>query len=299
MMRLEGVRADAHEVDAAAFGQSLLGLQRFLQLSHASYHKSALKVPVVGGTHTIRLRLRTVTSGSVQAEIGMYLLDAAVQGVIAAIAWEMILQTWNWSRKLHSQMIHVKRSKLSLESAVEVFEGLAKSEGIGISRDRGESEEFVESLSSALIATTEPLESSAAKQVLSIPGHTTDIVTDSRGRFAICMPFAATEVSDDEPVIEVPVKFIRINKKTGRGIMSFVRPSDESQMNEQRFLCEDRSLRRRANPYTGAFHHDDALVVRTQRRAYEKNRRGHYWLILGIGGRPASGGELFERKRNR
>lgn len=148
--------------------------------------------------------------------------------------------------------------------------------------DREDTEDFAAALNTALDNATAPLDSSAAREVLSLKGQTVEIVVDDKGRQAIKVPFEPPTLDPDaEDVIEAAVKFVRINKKTGYGLLSFAKITDKSQLGQQRFHCEDKSIRRRANQYTGSFHEDVPLVVKMQRKNYAADRRGHYWLILG------------------
>jgi hypothetical protein len=302
-IKWDGALADTGEIPAAELGAALQGWDRFLQLAFYSYQSSDLQIPKPGTTMRVDFRVRRVRKGSFVVDASITLGGIIATGVIGNAAYDAIKKVWGWSVVLVKTHIKAKRERKTLDGVVEELEAVAKQNEIRVSVDREDTEDFAAALNAALDNATAPLDSSAAKEVLSLKGQTVEIVVDEAGRQAIKLPFEPPKLDPDaDDVIEAPVKFIRINKKTGYGLMSFVRPADASQLSQQRFHCEDKSIRRRANQYTGSFHEDVPLVVKMQRKNYATERRGHYWLILGTANPSDEDLGLFakaERKRKR
>lgn len=283
ILKFDGKLAQRGELPAAELGAALQGWDRFLQIAYYSQETNVLELPKSDTLLRIGFRVRHVGEGSFLVKAALWVGEAAAQGLIGSSADATVKRLLAWSGKLIKRLVKSKREKRTLDGVVDGLEKLAKAEKIRVNRNRVDSEEFATAINSALDNATVPLDSSAAREVLSLKGESLDIVIDEEGRAAIRAPFDPPKLDPEaDPVIEVPVKFIRINKKTGYGLFNFVRPQDESQVGQQRFHCDDKSIRRRANKYTGAFHEDSPLTVRMQRKAYEKSRHGHYWLIVSV-----------------
>jgi hypothetical protein len=288
----QGGLAESGEIPAAELGRALQGWDRFLQLSFYSYQSSDLQLPKAGTTMRVDFRVRSVRKGSFVVDASVSLGGMILSGVVGSAAFEVVKKVWGWSVLLVQTHIKAKRERKTLDGVVEELENVAKAFEIRVSPDREDTENFAAALNTALDGATTPLDSSAAREVLSLKGQPLDIVVDDDGRQAIRVPFEPPTLDPEaEDVIEAAVKFVRINKKTGYGLLSFARPTDKSQLGQQRFHCEDKSIRRRANQYTGSFHEDVALVVKMQRKNYADNRRGHYWLIFSTAS-PADEGLL-------
>lgn len=293
-LTFDGELAERGELPAAELGVALQGWDRFLQLAYYSHEASVLELPKPGTTHRVEFHVRKISRGSLLVDATLWIASAAVGGIIGNRADALAIGLWKWTRKVIHAHIKAKRERKTLDGVVNELEAAAKSEGIRVSNNRENSEDFATAVNTALNNATVPLDSSAAKEVLALKRLNVDVIIDQNDRAAIRAPFDPPSLDPDaEPVIEVPVKFIRINKKTGYGLFTFTRPKDESQLGQQRFHCDDKSIRRRANQYTGAFHEDTALVVRVQRKAYEKARHGHYWLIVGAGSSDGTSPGLF------
>lgn len=281
-IKWEGQLADTGEIPAAELGAALQGWDRFLQLSFYSYQSSDLQIPKTGTLMRVDFRVRRVRKGSFVVDASITLGGIIATGVIGNAAYDAIKKVWGWSVTLVQTHIKAKRERKTLDGVVEELEKVAKANDIRVSVDREDTEDFAAALNTALDNATAPLDSSAAREVLSLRGQAVEIVVDDKGRQAIKVPFEPPTLDPDaEDVIQAAVKFVRINKKTGYGLLSFARITDKSQLGQQRFHCEDKSIRRRANQYTGSFHEDVPLVVKMQRKNYAADRRGHYWLILG------------------
>ncbi len=274
--------ADQGEMPAAELGVALQGWDRLLQLAYYSQHASILEVPKPGTSFRVEFHVRRISKGSLLVSAVLWIANSAGSELVGEGAKVALGKLVKWASKMIKAHIEAKSVQRTLDGAVDAIDAVARGEGIRVSKNRVDSEDFATALNTALMNATVPLDSSAAKQVLSLKGQVVDIVIDDNDRVALRAPFEPPALDPNaEPVIEVPVKFIRINRKTGSGLLTFIRPTDESQLGQQRFRCEDKSIRGRANNYTGAFHEDTALVVRVQRKAYEKTRHGHYWLIVG------------------
>lgn len=299
-IKWEGALADSGEIPAAELGAALQGWDRFLQLAFYSHQASYLQLPKSGTDLRVDFRVRRVRKGSFVVDASITLGGIVATGVIGNAAYDVIKQVWSWSGVLVKTHIKAKRERKTLDGVVEELEAIAKQHDIRISQNREDTEDFAAALNASLDNATAPLDSSAAREVLSLKGETLEIVVDDAGRQAIRLPFEPPQLDPDaDDVIEAPVRFVRINKKTGYGLMSFVRPSDASQLGQQRFHCEDKSIRRRANSYTASFHEDVPLEVRMQRKNYAKERQGHYWLILGTAKTSAEGFLPFATGRRR
>ncbi len=281
-LKWDGELADTGEIPATELGAALQGWDRFLQLSFYSYQSSDLQIPKTGTSIRVDFRVRQVRKGSFVVDASITLGGIIAAGVIGNAAYDAIKKMWEWSVVLVQTHIKAKGERKTLDGVVEELEKVAKANDIRVSIDRQDTEDFAAALNTALDNATVPLDSSAAREVLSLKGQTVEIVVDGKGRQVIKAPFEPPTLDPDaEDVIEAAVKFVRINKKTGYGLLSFVRATDKSQLGQQRFHCEDKSIRRRGNQYTGSFHEDVPLVVKMQRKNYAADRRGHYWLILG------------------
>lgn len=293
-LTFDGELADRGELPAAEIGAALQGWDRFLQLAYYSQEAAILELPKSGTSFRVEFRVRRISKGSFLVDASLWFGAAAVGGVIGNRADALAKKLWEWSGKVIKAHIKAKREKKTLDGVVDELEKIAKTEEIRVSKNREDSEDFATAVNTALANATMPLDSSAAKEVLALKGQAVDIVIDQNGRAAIRAPFDPPALDPDaDPVIDAAVKFIRINKKTGYGLFQFVRPQDESQLGQQRFHCDDKSIRRRANLYTGSFHEDTPLKVKMQRKAYETARHGHYWLIVGTGTPDATDQGLF------
>ncbi len=293
-LRFDGSMASRNEIPAAELGLALQGWDRFLRLAYYSHESGRLCLPPIDTQYRIELNVRRVTSGSVLVDATLYIAGAVVSGIIGNVATDGAKKFWRWSSALVKTHIRAKREKQTLEGVVAEIEELASHNDLQVEKDREKSEDFVTVVNSALDAATVPLDSAAAKEILAMKGQEVEIEIDRRGRTAIRAPFRPPTLdSDADAVIEAAVRFIRINKKTGTGIMQFVRPQDDSQTGHQRFHAEDPAIRRRANQYTRAFHRDEPLTIRAQRKAYDANRRGHYWLIVDAPASDVDDGALF------
>lgn len=283
IIKWDGELAANGEIPASELGASLQGWDRFLQLAYYSQQTTRLQLPPSGTIARIELNVREVRRGSFEIELWMKVAGGIVlSGVLGNAAYDSIKALWKWTSALVKTHIDAKRQRKTLDGVVEDLEALAKQNEIRISVDREDTEDFAAAIDSALDNATVPLDSSAATEVLTLKGQTLDIVIDKDGRAAIKMPFEPPALDPDaEEVVEAAVRFVRINKKTGSGLMSFIRPADASQVPQQRFRCADSTIRRRADPYTGSLHTHVPLVVKMQRKNYSPDRRGHYWLILG------------------
>ncbi|MBY0313828.1 MAG: hypothetical protein K2W85_17320 [Phycisphaerales bacterium] len=282
-IKWDGELAANGELPAAELGAALQGWDRFLQLAYYSQQTTKLELPPSGTSARVQFRVREVRKGSYIVEASIVAGGVILKSVLGNAPYDAIKALWKWSATLVKTHIKAKRERKTLDGVVEELEKVAKENEIRISVDREDTEDFAAALDNALDNATVPLDSSAATEVLTLKGQTLDIVIDEQGRAAIKMPFEPPALDPDaDEVIEAPVKFVRINKKTGYGLMSFARPRDASQLSQQRFHCQDKTIKRRANPYTGSFHTDVPLVVKMQRKNYAAERRGHYWLILGI-----------------
>ncbi|MDX2132862.1 MAG: hypothetical protein SFY69_12500 [Planctomycetota bacterium] len=293
-LTFDGELADRGELPAAELGAALQGWDRFLQLAYYSQETSVLELPKSGTSFRVEFHVRKISKGSFLVDATLWFGVAAVGGIIGNRADAIANKLWEWSSKIIKAHIKAKREKKTLDGVVAELETLAKAESVRVSKNREDSEDFATAVNTALTNATVPLDSSAAKEVLALKGQAVDIVIDQNGRAAIRAPFDPPALDPEaDPVIDAPVKFIRINKKTGYGLFQFVRPQDESQLGQQRFHCEDKAIRRRANQYTGSFHEDIPLKVRMQRKAYETSRHGHYWLIVGTGAPDVADQGLF------
>lgn len=297
-LRLTGNMAEGGELPASDLGASLIGWDRVLQLAYYTQETSALEPPKPGTSSRVYMHVQRVGKGSVLVIILIWFGLTALEGVISNRSDAVGLRLFKWTKKLVATHVDAKRKTKTLDGVVDRLEEAAKTEGIRFSNNREVSEDFATALNAALSNATLPLDSSAARSVLSLKGQDVDIVVDEQGRAAIRAPFEPPALDPDaDDVIEAPVKFIRINRKTGYGLLQFVRPQDESQVSQQRFHCDDKSIRRRANQYTGAFHHDTPIRVKLQRKAYQQSRRGHYWLIVGTASAAEDDGGLFSSVR--
>lgn len=281
-LTFEGKLAEDGQLPAAELGAALQGWDRLLQLAVYSHESATLAVPKSGTGFRVEFRVRRVSKGSFLVDAMIFVGLAAAAGITGNRADAVVLRVWKWASTLVKTHIRAKRNKGTLDAVVDDIEAVAQAEDIRPSKNREESEDFVTALNSALDNATVPLDSSAGREILSLKGKALDIVIDEAGRTAIRAAFDPPTLDPEaDDVIDAPVKFIRINRHTGKGLLEFVRPADESQLGHQRFHAEDRAIRRRANQYTGAFHHDVPLMVKMQRKAYAVQRHGHYWLIVG------------------
>ncbi|MHA7811957.1 MAG: hypothetical protein ACX94C_00990 [Phycisphaerales bacterium] len=282
-LKLSGDGLQSGEIRAYDLGQTLLGWDRILNLSYYATEATTLSVPESGTVFQSRLIVRRVDKGSVVVDVGLWFSNHAASGLIGAGSLVVGRRVLLWAKSGITTYIQNKESGSTFDDTVGDFEDLAKEHGVRLKSSRIESEDYVKAFGNALTNATVPLDSDAAQEILSLRGEDLDIVIDSRGRKAIRKPFTPPEIDPDaEGIVVAPVKFIRINKQTGNGIFEFSRPVDESQLGHQRFKCKDVSIRRRANEYTRSFHLDISIDVRMQRKMYDKNRSGHYWLIDSI-----------------
>ncbi len=281
-IRWTGKLAEDGEIPAAELGAALQGWDRFLQIAFHSYRSSSLKLPIAGKSTQMEFRVQRVQKGSFVVEAALVVGGVFLNSFLGNAPYELMKKAWTWSVLLAKTHIHAKRERNTLDGVVEELERVAGANDIRVSVDREDSEDFAAAINGALDNATIPLDSSAAAEALSMDGQAVAIVVDESSRQAIKIPFEPPRLDPDaEDVIEAPVKFVRINKKTGYGLLSFTRITDKSQLGQQRFHCQDKSIRRRANQYTGSFHEDVPLMVKMQRKNYAAERRGHYWLILG------------------
>lgn len=289
-LRFEGGLADEGELPALDLANALQGWDRTIQLAYFSYQQAHLVLPDARTNIRSDLRIRTVGRGSIVVDGVVWLTDAVGQGLVGGGA----IAAFIWGRKLIASYLAAKRRGGTLDAAVNEMEALAKDENVRVHRNREQSENFVASLDNALSYATVPLDSSVGRELLRTKGQAVEIAFDRSDRAVIRRPFDPPSLDPEaDPVITAPVRFVRINKKTGTGLFQFVRPMDESQLGQQRFHCDDKSMRRRGNVYTGSFHVDEPLVVQMQRKAYETSRHGHYWLIVGAVQSPEQADTLF------
>lgn len=273
----DGDLAETGEIPAPELGAALMGWDRFLQLSVYSFQSASLQLPKAGTSMRVDVRVRRVDKGSFIVVAGLWFANQATNGIVGNAAYDGVKKIWAWTAELVKTHIKAKRERKTLDGVVEEIERAGRANGIRPSVDRQDTEDFAAALDSALYNATAPLDSSAASEVLALKGQAVEIVIDREGRQSIRLPFEPPTLDPDaDDVIEAQVRFVRINKKTGYGILNFVRPTDASQLGQQRFNCEDRAIRRRANQYTGSFHEDTPLLVKMQRKNYSSDRHGHY-----------------------
>lgn len=295
---LEGKLADAGEVPAGELGLALQGWDRLLQMTFYAEQTNLLELPKPGTSFRIAFHVERVEQGSVLVLACIYFGTRAAEGIVGGRADALAVKLFRVCGRFIKGLIRSKAEKGTLDATVDEVEAIAKDENIRVSKNREVTEDFATALNAAAANATVPLDSSAAKERLSIKGQDVDIVVDQAGRQAIRAGFDPPSLDPEaDEVIEAPVKFIRINRKTGYGLFQFTRPKDESQVGMQRFHCDDRAIRRRANQYTGAFHEDTSLTVKMQRKVWEQSRKGHYWLIVGAAGAAPPDPGLFSEKR--
>jgi len=278
-----GGGADSNAIPAQDLGLALQGLNRTLQIAFYSYESASIILPKPNTTFRSEYRIQRIRPGSVITDGLMWLGENAAIGVVQGTAFAGSVAFWKYKKKLIELLIRYKTNDLTLDQAVDSLENDLEIDNIRHDRNRIKTEDFISELYRSLNQATTPLDTAAATEVLSVKGQDLDIVIDKNGRQAIKKPFAPTGYDPEaDPIIEADIKFIRINKQTGNGIMQFSRPTDESQMGHQRFKCDDKSIRSSGNDYTYSFHTDKPLNVVAQRKAYDRSRRGHYWLILRL-----------------
>lgn len=280
-LRLEfrGGPADAGEMPAAELADALQGWDRLIQLAMYAHFTARLEVPPAGHAGDIELRVRRVGRGSVIVDTVVWVADNAAEGVFGTLAVAGMVKAWPWVKDLWRTQVEVRNGNGTEDDLIQAVETLAAKEyATRVAKNREKSEKFVSSLSAAVTNASTPLDSSAGEMSATVGGASPLIVTRAERRI-ITTPLMPPAIEPEEDVIHSRVRFIRINKRTGKGLFQFVHPRDESQVPTQRFHCVDVSIRKRANQYTGAFHHDTGLLVRLQRKAYEAGRHGHYWLI--------------------
>ena len=291
----DGGVAARGEIVAGELAAALQGWERLLELSFYSYHTASLELPPVGTGFGVEMRIRRVRRGSVIIDVVLWFGDHAAGGLISTGVVLAGIKAWPWVAGLVRAHLDSKAHRGTEDAAIEDIERLANEYLIRVSRNRQDSERFVSAVNSSLGDATAPLDGSAERATLLPSNGEIRISLDRADRRIITAPFEPPALEDDDAsIIEAPIRFIRINKQTGYGLFQFVRPAGESQVATQRFRCTDARMRQRANPYTGAFHEDAALVVRMQQKGYTPGRRGHYWLITLPVQPPDRGKSLFE-----
>lgn len=278
-IRLSGADADRNAIDVVTLAKCLQGFDRFMQLATYAYSTQTLRIPKKRTQHRASVQLTQVRQGSVLIDLAVWLRNETGSAVVALA----VAGVWTLGFRLYKMHVETKARTNSLDDVVDVVEEAANREGLRVSKDRTDSETFVLAMNQSLDALTVPLDSAAAKQVLSLRGAELDIVVDNDGRLAIKTPFAPPNAIDDaEDIFESDVRVSMVDKVSGWGHFEFVSPDGPSQVGKQRFHCQDEAITRRANSYTGALHEGTRLRVRIQRRNYAVDRRGHYWIILGL-----------------
>lgn len=290
-LEFRGGPADAGEMPASELADALQGWDRLIQLAMYAQLRAELDVPTASHAGDIELRVRRVDRGSVIVDAVVWMADNIAGEVFATLATAGAIKAWPWIKDLWRTQIEVRQSNGTEDDLIQEIEKLAaKDYAIRVAKNREKSEKFVSSLSAAVSNASTPLESSAT-EMKALVGKDTPLAVTRADRRIIMTPLMPPAIEPDEGVIEARVRFIRINKSTGKGLFQFVHPRDETQVATQRFHCVDASIRKRANQYTGAFHHDTGLLVRLQRKAYEVGRHGHYWLMDRV--MPDEGPALF------
>lgn len=296
IVRWSGNYVDQGEMPLGDLGQALWGIERLTQIFIHTSRASTLSLPR-RGLQQYRLQVRGIRNGSLIVDAGLYVADQTLATVVGTAGLGLLVFGWKWGTKVVSSYLKSKLRGTTFDGFVTSLESAASEEDIRIKVDRRASERVAIAVDHALTQATVPLDSAAALQEMRVAGRDVNIVLDSDGRQAILRPFAPPSLEpDSDAIIEAMVRFIRINKTTGNGLMQFVNPQDESQVGTQRFHSDDNSISSRANAYTGAFHQDSPLRVHLQRKNYGEGRHGHYWLIVGTAEAERQGMLPFPRK---
>lgn len=284
----EGRTADSGRVPVGELAMAMVGWDRLIHQAYWATKVGELVNRKRDFPTGLDSRVLAVRQGSVIVETAYWLAQSIADNSVGMILTAAVVKRNEIATACHTLgafVATVLESKMKGEDkdlAIARLEATAKSVGLRHSRDVDESEAFLDSLSSSLERATVPLDTSAGLARLSVPSADVDIVVDERGRQFVKAAFPTPVINAAEDVIEAEIKFIRINRKTGTGLLKFTRPSTEAQVaSQQYFRCLDDRMKRRSNLYTLAFHNVSSLRCRLQLRAYESGRRGHYWLLIG------------------
>jgi len=125
---------------------------------------------------------------------------------------------------------------------------------------------------------SEPLERSAFQLYLSHMGS--EYKLDQSDRDAIVVPLPDPyDIAVTDPYL-VPVKIVRLNIKTGRGLINFV----ETPETQKHCIIEDPIVFEPKNPYGQSFSDQTWLLVEAEEVASSESGRQNYFRILSTSG---------------
>lgn len=285
---LSGRLADEGQIELSDLGAALQGWHTLVQLAFFTSETTKLELPPPGTAYRLELRVTALHEGSLILNVVAWLGSHAAQGLVGNRFDAACVHAFKWLQDIVSSFLTLRRAKpeTTIDDVTTTVERAAKSHGIRIAKDREVSVLYSQAIHAALQNATVPLDSSAGQALLRMSGADLEIEIDEGGRALIRAPLAEPVIDATVgEIIEGDVKFVRINKKTLHGLMNFVHPQDESQVSQQRFVCTDKTMRKRANVYTRAFHEDTPLTIRAQLMAYEAAAGWHGFWIGRVPGR--------------
>lgn len=281
LYRLSGGLADSGVVDAAGLARSLDGLQQLLYVCERLFILQK-------ATSTVRLPTRHAIflspprKGSWEQDL-LWLMGVYVPLIYGEQIRDMDARA---KRAIWEQIVEIKNFVIAHKVAARDSADLAKlvashflAEARGLIYDSVDLVSTVRLLLESLLFLTEPLEDSASNLDLECElGEPMQFNQDDRYSLALPLPDADDEQVTDE--YETPIFFVRLNNKTGRGLINLL----ESPGHQRHCEVVDPKFLLSRNQYDLAYADRVWIVATVQEMKPSGSRRQTYFRILETSG---------------
>jgi len=276
---LQGKSADKHLADLHEISISLDGLERLIYISERLLTQHLPTKRIVPNRSRIRIAISPPKKGSWESDV------IAVIGIFGSMYAPELREgndkagKWLWSKM--NSLFNLLINSIDDARDTHMLAEIILTETIREAKHKINEVDLAKTirlLVQALIDFSEPLEKSAETMYLSHSGQMFSM--DQENRKSIIQPLPDAE---DIPIGEpywVPVKFVRLNIKTGRGLINFVN-SPESQ---RHCIINDNIFEESEDHYTAAFTRRGWLYVELIKIAPSESGRQNYFRILNTDG---------------
>lgn len=280
VLRYAGERADVGEVDLHDLAVSLNGWGRFLEFSISTYMLKRLTVRQLQPHERPSVRVVALGKGSFNVLLQVVL----PLGLMAS--YDLAKALWRWRTALVKNHVGAKRDFKTKEEAIRALEDLAKRSQLEVSDVHRETERAIDELDEALNELAAPIGVSAGELTVASDKASESISLCLADKRALASPYFVGEGAADHAYIKAKVRFIRVNKQTGRALITFDNPQDEHQVGQKYSLIADSAVRGKKNEYARAFYEESSMEVWARMVRSRRDGSFAYWEITGTDPEP-------------
>jgi hypothetical protein len=305
-----GGRADSNALLLNEYAASLDGWQELLQILGEVYFHSFPELRQIRGNDLLRIEVTTERPGSYETVL-LFIFGAVASGILgnradAAIVWSF-KKLLTWYKRAIGEYVRTKSQTTDITKLASALKSTAIEEGLSLETPFDppppdlvlfppvpdttlEPEEpspsivghierpriLAETMDKALVQATQPLENSCERLIVSETTRAVLLEFGAAERAVIKTPPTLPPLS--RKWSESRIKFVRINRKTGRALFRFDHEADDARVAHYSRII-DPAVQKPHNSYTEAFNADSILSVWMRQASPERGNLNFQWEV--------------------